>query len=48
MTEKEKENLEEYLDEQPLNEEDKELLETIYDRLEIFQQQNSPFHQEET
>ena len=29
---------EEILDDQPLDEEDKELLETIYDRLDIFQQ----------
>lgn len=33
-------------DEQPLNEEDKELLELIYTRLDIFQQQNSPYHEE--
>ena len=33
------------LGEQPLSEEDKELLETIYNRLEIFQQQNQPYHE---
>ena len=33
-------------DEQPLDEEDKRLLETIYDRLDIFQQQNSKYHEE--
>ena len=37
---------EEILDDQPLDEEDKELLETIYDRLDIFQQMNSPYHNE--
>ena len=47
MTEKEKELLEEtFIDEQPLDDDDKELLETIYDRLDIFQQQNSCYHDE--
>jgi hypothetical protein len=47
MTDKEKTlQEEEFLDEQPLSDEDKELLETIYDRLDIFQQMNSPFHAE--
>ena len=46
MTEKEKELQEEfYLEEQPLDEEDKQLLETIYDRLDIFQQMNSEYHE---
>ena len=47
MTDKEKELQEDgFLDEQPLDEEEKELLDTIYDRLEIFQQMNSPYHEE--
>ena len=47
MTDKEKELVEDFfLDEQPLSEEDKELVETIYDRLDIFQQLNSPYHNE--
>ena len=35
-----------YMDEQPLNEEEKDLLEKIYSRLDIFQQENSKFHEE--
>ena len=47
MTEKEKEVQEEfYLEEQELDEEDKELVETIYDRLDIFEQQNRVYHEE--
>lgn len=38
--------IEEYVDEQVLSEEEKELLDTIYNRLDIFQQMNSPFHEE--
>jgi len=47
MTDKEKELLEEeyILDEQPLDEEDKELLEKIYDRLDTFEQINRPYHE---
>ena len=45
MTDKEREALtEEYLEEQPLSPEDKELLETIYDRLDIFEEMNRPYH----
>jgi len=45
MTEREQQALsEEYLEEQPLSEEDKELLETIYDRLDIFEEMNRPYH----
>ena len=45
MTEREKQALtEEYLEEQPLSPEDKELLEQIYDRLDIFEEMNRPFH----
>ena len=45
MTEKEKELQEEFfLEEQPLTEEEQDLLETIYDRLDIFEQQNRPYH----
>ena len=47
MTEKERELLEDtFLDEQQLSEEDQDLLDTIYNRLDIFQQQNSPYHDE--
>ena len=47
MTDKEKELQEEfYLDDQPLDEEDKELLNTIYDRLDIFEQMNRQYHDE--
>ena len=35
-----------FLDEQPLNEEDRELLDTIYNRLEIFEEMNRPYHEE--
>jgi hypothetical protein len=35
---------EEYLEEQPLSPEDKELLELIYDRLDIFEEMNRPYH----
>ena len=47
MTDKEKELLEEeyILDEQTLEEEDKELLERIYDRLDTFEQINRPYHE---
>ena len=46
MTDKEKELQEQFfLEEQPLNEEDKELLEIIYDRLDIFEQMNRPYHE---
>ena len=47
MTDKEKELLEEVglYDEQELSEEDRELLDTIYDRVDIFEQMNRPFHQ---
>ena len=46
MTDKEKELLEEnVLDDQPLDEEEKELLEQIYDRLDIFEQMNRPYHE---
>ena len=48
MTDKEKELQEEQeiLDEQPLSDEEKDLLETIYDRLDIFEQQNREYHDE--
>ena len=47
MTDKEREMLEEAtLDEQQLDEEDKQLLETIYDRLDMFEEMNRPFHEE--
>jgi len=46
MTDKEKELQEEFfLEEQPLSEEDRDLLETIYDRLDIFEQMNRPYHE---
>ena len=46
MTDKEKELQEEFiLDDQPLDDEDKELLEQIYDRLDIFEQMNRPYHE---
>lgn len=45
MTDKEKQALtEEYLEEQPLSPEDKELVERIYDRLDIFEEMNRPYH----
>ena len=45
MTDKEKELQEEfYLDDQPLSDEDQALLDTIYDRLDIFEQMNRPYH----
>lgn len=45
MTDRERELQEEFiLEDQPLDEEDKALLETIYDRLDIFEQQNRPYH----
>ena len=46
MTDKEKEIQEEesYLEEQPLDEDEKELLQKIYDRLDIFEQMNQPYH----
>jgi len=34
------------LGDQPLSEEDQDLLDTIYDRLDIFEQMNRPFHDE--
>ena len=47
MTDKEKELQADYfLDEQPLDEEDRELLETIYDRFDVFEQRNKPYHDE--
>jgi len=47
MTDKEKELVyEEFQDEQPLDEEEQELLQKIYDRLDIFEQQNRPYHEE--
>ena len=47
MTEKERELQEEtFLDEQPLSDEDRELLERIYDRLDIFEEKNRPYHDE--
>jgi len=46
MTDKEKELQEDFLyEDQELSDEDKELLETIYDRLDIFEQQNRQYHQ---
>ena len=46
MTEKEKELQAEYvLEDQRLSEEDRELLEQIYDRLDIFEQMNRPYHE---
>ena len=47
MTEKEREALEEemILGEQELDEEDRELLDTIYDRLDIFADMNKPYHE---
>ena len=45
MTDKERELQEEFiLEEQQLDEEDQDLLETIYDRLDIFEQMNRPYH----
>lgn len=45
MTDKEQQDLtEEYLEEQPLSPEDKELLDRIYDRLDIFEEMNKPYH----
>ena len=48
MTDKEREQLvEEYLyEDQQLSEEDQELLEQIYDRLDIFEEQNRPYREE--
>jgi len=47
MTDKEKELQEEQyiLEEQDLSDEDRELLDVIYDRLDIFQQLNDPYHE---
>ena len=46
MTDKEKELVEEdYLDDQKLSQEDQDLLETIYDRLDMFEQMNRPYHE---
>ena len=45
MTENEKElQFEFFQEDQPLSDEEKELLETIYDRLDIFEQQNREYH----
>ena len=45
MTDKERELQEEFiLEEQQLDEEDQDLLDTIYDRLDIFEQMNRPYH----
>ena len=48
MTDREKEIFEEQtmLEDQPLKEEEKQLLETIYDRLDIFEEKNRPYHDE--
>ena len=47
MTDKEKELQEEvFSDEQVLDEEEQELLDTIYDRLDIFEQMNRDYHDE--
>ena len=47
MTENEKEVLEEVLGEdQQLTDEERELVDRIYDRLDIFEQMNRPFHEE--
>ena len=48
MTDKEKEQLDnefKFLEEQQLSEEDKELLEQIYDRVDIFEQMNRGYHE---
>jgi len=45
MTEKEKELQFDYvLEEQQLSEEDRDLLDTIYDRVDMFEQMNRPYH----
>ena len=45
MTNKEIEKeLENYVEDQPLSEEERDLLDTIYNRLDIFEQMNRPFH----
>jgi hypothetical protein len=47
MTNKERELEEQvYLEEQPLSEEDKDLLEEIYNRLDIFQEMNGKYHED--
>jgi hypothetical protein len=46
MTNSQMEAFEEILDEQPLSDEDKELVEIIYDRLDIFEEMNRPYHDE--
>ena len=46
MTNKEIEGLEFMLEDQPLSEEEQDLLETIYDRLDIFEQMNRKYHEE--
>ena len=47
MTDKEKELQEEYfMEDQPLDEDDKALLELVYDRLDIFEEMNRPYHDE--
>jgi len=46
MTDREKELQEEnWLEDQPLSEEDKELVERIYDRLDMYEQMNRPYHE---
>ena len=48
MTDRENELLEEdmIMGDQPLSEEEEQLRDTIYDRLDIFQQMNQPYHEE--
>lgn len=46
MTNKEIEGMEFMLEDQPLSEEEQDLLETIYDRLDIFEQMNRKYHEE--
>ena len=47
MTNKEiVEQLENYVEDQPLTEKERDLLDTIYSRLDIFEQMNRPFREE--
>ena len=47
MTNKQMEDLEEMLlEDQPLSEEDQELVRVIYDRLDMFEEKNRPYHEE--
>lgn len=46
MTEERRIQEENYLDEQPLTEEEKKLVEEIYARLDIFEEMNRPYHDE--